>query len=199
MSTPSRANAAAPPTTGAPVSQRRRTGWDIGLGVLMVAGAIVILGDVTLATVISVALLGWTALISGVVLIAGTLWRLRSGGSWSPLLGAVGLAVLGLFILRNPMLGALTFTLLAGSLFLTTGLTRIFASGRFGPDRWFVVISGLISLGLGLFVLLNLVTATLTMVGVLLGVQLLVEGLTLLVAGRVHDPVPPRTASEPVG
>lgn len=179
----------ASPIAAASGPRRVRTGWDTGLGVLMMAGAIVIFGDVALATAISVVLLGWTALISGVVLLAGTLWRLRSGGSWSPVLGAAGLAVLGLFILRNPLLGALTFTLLAGSLFLTTGLTRIFASGRFGAGRWFVVISGLVSLGLGVFVLLNLVTATLTLVGVLLGVQLLLEGLTLVIAGRVHDPV----------
>lgn len=189
MSTPSHAEASS--TAGAAVPQRRRTGWDMGLGVLMMAGGFVILGDVTLATVISVKLLGWTALISGVVMLAGTLWRVRSGGTWSPVLGAAGSAVLGLFILRNPLLGALTFTLLAGSVLLTTGLTRIFASGRFGPDRWFVMISGLVSFGLGVFVLLNLVTATLTLVGVLLGVQLLLEGLTLLVAGRVHHPGPP--------
>ena len=78
----------------APAGERRRTGWDIGLGVLMIISAFVILGDVALATAISVKLIGWTALIAGVVMLGGTLWRLRSGGSWSPVLGAAGLAVL---------------------------------------------------------------------------------------------------------
>src|SRR3712207_7663957 len=42
--------------------------------------------------------------------------------------GGVVLAVLGLFLLRNPVVGALTLTLVAGALLLTTGLTRIFAA-----------------------------------------------------------------------
>jgi membrane protein HdeD len=49
-----------------------------------------------------------------------------------------------------------------------------------------VVISGLASVGLGLFVLFNVVNATMTLVGILLGVATLVEGITLLVVGRVR-------------
>jgi membrane protein HdeD len=168
------------------VPQRRRTGWDIALGALLIVAGIVILGDVVLATIVSVRLLGWLALISGVLLAAGAFTRLRSGGFWSHALGGVVLIVLGLFILRNPLMGALSITLLTGALFLSNGLTRIAGSGHFGRDRWVMVVSGLISVGLGLFVLFNIVTASLTLVGVLLGVQTLIEGMTLLVAGRLR-------------
>jgi uncharacterized membrane protein HdeD (DUF308 family) len=178
-----------------PVAQRSRSGWDIGLGILLIIGGAVILGDAVLATVISVRLLGWVVLIVGTVELAGSLRRVRSGGSWSAVLGGVGLAVLGLFILRNPLIGALGLTLLAGSLFLTTGLVRIFTSGQYQGDRWFVVIIGVISVGLGLVVLSNLVTASLTLLGLLLGGQILIEGITLLVAGRVRPA--PAAASAP--
>jgi membrane protein HdeD len=169
-----------------PVVQRRRTGWDVVLGVLLIIAALLIFGNVVLATVVSVTFLGWLALTSGIVLLISALFRIRSGGFFLPILGGVGLAVLGVFILRNTLIGALTLTLLAGSLFLTTGLVRAFASGQFGRDRWLVLISGLISAGLGVFILLNLVTATATLIGVLLGVQTLLEGITLLVAGRTY-------------
>jgi membrane protein HdeD len=169
-----------------PVTHRVRSGWDIGLGILLIIGGAVIVGDVAVATVISVRLLGWVVLIVGTVTVVGSLRRIRSDGSWSAALGGVGLAVLGLFILRNPLIGALSLTLLAGSLFLTTGLVRIFTSGQYQGDRWFVLIIGVVSVGLGLFVLSNLVTASLTLLGLLLGGQTLIEGITLLVAGRVR-------------
>lgn len=175
-----------------------RTGWDIALGILLIIGGFVVLGDVVLATVISVRLLGWITLIAGTVMLVGSLRRIKTGGFWSSALGGAGLAVLGLFILRNPLIGALSLTLLAGSLFLTTGLVRIFTSGQFQRDRWLVIVSGVISVGLGAFVLFNLVTATLTLLGVLLGVQTLIEGVTLLVAGRARYVRPaPAPASAP--
>jgi uncharacterized membrane protein HdeD (DUF308 family) len=179
----------------APVAQRVRSGWDIGLGILLIIGGAVIVGDVVLATVISVRLLGWVVLIVGAVMLVGSLRRIRSGGSWSAALGGAGLAVLGLFILRNPLIGALSLTLLAGSLFLTTGLVRIFTSGQHQGERWFALIIGLLSVGLGLFVLSNLVSASLTLLGLLLGGQTLIEGVTLLVAGRVRPA--PATPSAP--
>jgi len=170
----------------APVAQAGRTSADIVMGVLLIAGGVVVLGDVAVATVVSVFLLGWMAVVSGAVLLAAALSRMKSGGFWSTALGGMGLLVLGIFMLRNPLVGALSFALLAGSSFLTTGLVRLFASGHFGRDRWLVVISGLVSVGLGLFVLFNVVNATMTLVGVLLGVATLVEGITLLVVGRVR-------------
>jgi membrane protein HdeD len=185
-STPRSAAAPAESTDPPEVVQRRRTGWDVLVGVLLILAGSFVLGDVAIATAISVLLLGWVAFFSGIGMLVGALVRIRSGGSWSAALGGGVLAVLGLFILRNPVVGALALTLLAGSLFLATGIIRIFMSGHFGPDRWIVVISGLVSVGLGVFVLLNPIRATLTLLGVLMGVQILIEGTTLLVAGRVR-------------
>jgi membrane protein HdeD len=177
---------------GEPGTGRRRTGWDVALGVLLIIGALGIFGDVTLATTVSVSFLGWLTVISGVILFAGALRRVKSGGLSASLPGGVGLVVLGLFILRNPLIGAFSITLLAGALFLTMGVVRVVTSGQFGPDRWLLVASGLISAGLGLFVLLNVVAATPALIGTLLGAQVLLEGMTLLVAGRTYYIPTPR-------
>lgn len=173
-----------------PVLAHRRTGWDVVAGILLILGGLWVLGNAVLATALSVLVLGWSALIAGMVQLLGAFLRIRSGGFWSAALGGAVLAVLGLFILRNPVVGALSLTLLAGSLFLVTGLTRIAAAAGTGEARWLFAVSGVISLGLGLFVLFNLATATLTLLGVLLGVQTLLEGLTLIVAGRVRPTAP---------
>lgn len=166
--------------------ERRRTGWDVALGILLIIGGLFILGDVVTATVLSVFFIGWAALIAGVVLLVGAISRLRSGGFWSAALGGAMLVVLGLFVLRNPVIGALSLTLLAGSLFLATGLTRIFVGTQAPRSRALLVVSGLISVGLGLWVLFNLTTATLTLLGILLGVQVVLEGATRLTVGSVR-------------
>jgi membrane protein HdeD len=167
-------------------SERRRTGWDVVVGILLILGGFYIFGNVVLATALSIAVLGWTVLIVGVVLLVQSLMGIRSGGLWSAALGGAILVVLGLFILRNPAVGALSLTLLAGSLFLATGLTRIVASFQFPDERVLLIVSGITSLVLGLLVLFNLASATLSLLGVLLGVQTVLEGVTLLIAGRIR-------------
>lgn len=168
------------------VLERRRTGWDVILGILLVLGGIVVLGDVVLATVVSVVLIAWTSLFSGVVMLVGALFRIRSGGAWSAALGGAVLTVLGLFMLRNPIIGAVTLTMLAGALFLTGGLARVVAAFQSAQHKLILAVSGLVSIGLGLYVLINPVVATLTLLGVLLGVQIVVEGLTLITLGRLR-------------
>ena len=180
------------------VIERRRTGWDVILGILLVIGAFVVLGDVLLATVVSVILIAWTSLISGVFMLVGALFRIKSGGGWSVALGGAVLTVLGLFMLRNPIIGAVTLTLLAGSLFLTGGLVRVVAAFQSDTHKVILAISGIVSIGLGVYVLLNPVAATLSLLGILLGVQILVEGLTLITLGRLHvEPTVQGQALEP--
>lgn len=180
-------------------TERRRTGVDIAVGVLMLVAGIVLLGNVVVATVVSVLLLGWTALLAGLVLVVGTLLRMRSGASWTVALGGVVLAVLGLFILRNTAVGAVTLTLLGGSMFLATGLVRVFGAAVVPEARGLLVVSGLISAGLGLWVLADLGTASLTLLGTLLAVQTLLEGVTLIAVGRLRPTTGPAGAATGAG
>ncbi|MGM0384474.1 MAG: HdeD family acid-resistance protein [Actinomycetota bacterium] len=166
----------------------RRTPWDIVLGILIIIGGLVLLGNVVFATAISVLFLGWTALLSGIVLVVGALFRLKSGGFWSAALGGAILVVLGLFMLRNPLIGALSLTLMAGAMFLASGITRVIIAFQNTQGRWLLVFAGAISIALGLWVLFNIGTATLTLLGTLVGIQTLLEGLTLILIGRLRPP-----------
>lgn len=164
----------------------KRTGWDVILGIALAIAGLVLLGDAALATAVSVWLIGWFTLVSGVVLLVGSLFRLRSGGSWSPVLGGAVLTVIGLFIMRNPAAGAIAFTLVVGALLLSSGLTRVILGWVLPAGRWLLMISGLVSVLLGLYVLFNLGAASTQLIGILLGVQVLLEGLSLVVVGRLH-------------
>ena len=166
------------------VLQRRQSGWDIALGVLLVIAGIVILGHAVVATVVSLLLLGWVALVFGIVALVAALFRISKGDSWSTALSGGLFVVLGVVFLRNPVAAAVTLTLVAGALFLVGGITRIVASFQHGAYRWPLLLGGVVSAVLGLIVLFNLVEATLTLLGVLLGVQALVDGIVLLFVGR---------------
>ena len=172
--------------TSTTTASAKRTAWDVILGIVLVLAGFVLLGNAVFATAISVWVIGWTTLISGVVLLVGSVFRIRSGGFWSAVLGGAILTVIGLFVLRNPVVGAVALTLGAGVTFFVSGLTRI--AWAFGTEkgRILLIISGLVSLGLGFFVLFNLGAATLTLLGTLLGIQTLLEGLNLMMIGRAR-------------
>ena len=165
---------------------RRRTGWDVVMGVLVVVAGLVVLGNVAFATVVSVLFIGWTAIIGGVVALVGAFARTGKGGFWPVAVGGGLLLVLGLMLVRRPEVGALTLTLLAGALFLAGGITRIVAAAETQVGRGMLLFSGIVSTILGLIVLLNIWEASLTLLGLLLGIEALTEGITLLMFGRVR-------------
>jgi uncharacterized membrane protein HdeD (DUF308 family) len=164
--------------------ERSRSGWDVALGILLVIAGIVILGNAAFATAVSIFFLGWMAVIGGVVALVASLFRIGRGGFWPALISGALLLVIGVVILRNPGLSVVTLTLLAGTLFLVGGIIRLVAAFQVDQNRGIMIFSGLVSLALGLIVLFNLVEASFALLGILIGVQALVDGLTLLVLGR---------------
>ena len=169
---------------GALRMERSRSGWDIVWGVLLIVAGIAILAHAVAATVVSVYFLGWLALISGIVALVAGLFRIGKGGFWPAIISGALLLVLGIVMLRNPLVAAATLTLLAGTLFLMGGVIRLVAAFQIDQNRGIMVFSGLVSVALGLIVLLNAEQSTLLLLGTLLGVQALMDGITLLVLGR---------------
>jgi uncharacterized membrane protein HdeD (DUF308 family) len=163
---------------------RSRSGWDIALGILLVIAGFVILGNAVVATAISVFFLGWMAVIGGIVALVASLFRIGKGGFWPALISGALLLVIGVVILRNPAASAVTLTLLAGTVFLVGGIMRLVAAFQVDQHRGIMIFSGLVSLALGLIVLFNLVAASFQLLGILIGVQAVVDGITLLILGR---------------
>ena len=164
--------------------ERSRSGWDIVFGILLILAGIAILGHAVIATAVSVFFLGWLAVIGGIVALVAGLFRIGKGGFWPAVISGALLLVLGIVILRNPAASAVTLTLIAGTLFFVGGVIRLVAAFQVDQNRGLMIFSGIVSLGLGLMVLFNLVEASLVLLGVLIGVQALVDGITLLVLGR---------------
>ncbi len=172
--------------------ERRRTGWDIPLGVLSVIAGGIALSHVALASVISVVFLGWTILLGGVVLAFNGVigWR-DAHRRWDLALGAL-LFLLGLGFLRNPDVGLLTLTLLAGSLLLVGGFVRIIAAFQPDAPRGLLLFSGSVTLLLGFLVLNQWPVSAIWFLGTILGIELILDGITTAITGRLR---PVRTAA----
>jgi uncharacterized membrane protein HdeD (DUF308 family) len=176
-----------------PQLQMRRTGWDVLLGGILVVGGLVILGEAAVATKVSIMFIGWLLLLLGLLGLVAAVFQIGRRGFWSMALAGGLLTVLGLFFLRNTHAAAVTLTLIAGVTFLFSGVLRLVMSAQDPSYRVPLLVGGVISTGLGLIVLFNLFDASYVLVGVLLGIQVLVDGIVMVLVGRWHV-----TSQEPV-
>lgn len=165
---------------------RSRTGWDIALGALLVVGGFIVLGHAVFATAVSILFVGWMLVLFGVLGLVGSLFRLGKGGFWTSALTGALLTVLGVVMLRNTEAAAVTLTLVAGTIFLTSGIVRLVAAGGMPEYRVALILSGIVSTALGLIVLFNLVAASYVLLGVFLGVEMLADGIAMMLVGRVR-------------
>ncbi len=161
-----------------------KTAWDWILGGLLLLTGLVLLGHAVIATAVSVLFIAWLTFVSGIVTLVLSLFQVGRDGFWTGLLGGGLLTALGLVMIRNPAAAAVTLTLVAGTMFLSVGVARLAVAAQVPELRVPLIIGGGISLVLGLMVLFNLFTFSYTLLGVLLGVQVLAEGISILVLGR---------------
>src|SRR4029077_4977592 len=93
--------------------------------------------------------------------------------------------VAGFVTFENPLLAAAVLTLLLGSALVVSGVMRIILafSMREGMSWTWVVLSGVVTLLLGLIILAHWPVSSLFVLGVLLGVDLLIIGIGWIFAG----------------
>lgn len=168
------------------ILERQRSGWDLLFGGLSVVAGAIVLSHVALASVISVLFTGWMLLVGGAVLAVGALvnWS-DHARRWNLAYGAL-IAVLGYGFVSNPGVGLLTLTLLAGSLLLVGGMLRVVLAFQPGMPRGVLLVSGGITLVLSVLILTGFPASALWFLGTVLGVQLVIDGVTTMLLGRVR-------------
>jgi membrane protein HdeD len=165
-------------------TSRGRSTADLLLGAGIVLVGLVILGHTVTATTISLLFLGWLLFASGVVTLAASLFLIGKEGFWTGALGGGLMTALGIVFLRHTSAAAVTVTLVAGAIFLTSGLARLVVGFQLAEGRIGILVSGLVSTVLGLLVLFNLLDASDALLGFILGIQVLAEGVAIMLVGR---------------
>ncbi len=159
----------------------------IAFGALMVLGGILALANPFAASLAVTTLVGIFLLIGGV----GQLWAAFSSpdDAHRMLHGFLGLMalILGVMLTADPVAGTLSLTLVVGFLFLLNGAGRLGIAFRMQQSRyfWLLILSGALSALIGILVLGNIASAATTLLGILLGIQLLAEGATLVALGVI--------------
>jgi len=165
---------------------RQHAGKLVVIGVLMViCGMIGLLAEVAFSFA-SITILSVVALISGVLMgihaFQSKAWKTFLIQS---LFAALYIA-LGIFIWVSPVAALQGLTIWLAAMFLVTGVMRLIAAiqnWKLGGGFW-PALSGLLSIVLGVMILNDWPQASLWVPGMLLAIELLLQGWSLIFLGR---------------
>ena len=171
---------------------QHRRGWVIASGLFSVVLGILALTLTVTATIASVLLIGIFMLVAGAIELSVGL-RMRSLGRmilWE-LAGLLYVAA-GLFAIAQPAVGSVVLTLMLGAGMLATGLVRMIFGFRVTGtrSRGALVAAGAVTALVGLLILVGWPGNSFVVLGVFLGVDLLLYGITWTMLGLRMRPAP---------
>jgi uncharacterized membrane protein HdeD (DUF308 family) len=164
---------------------RAKWGWIVALGVVYVITGFVALGSVVLATVATVFVVGVMMIIAGVAEVINAFQHKTWGRFvlWA-LLGLLYI-IAGFLTFENPALAAVLLTLMLGVSLVASGAMRMFLAFSMKRETsWvWVMISGVITLLLGLLILARWPINSVYILGLFLGIDLVFAGASWLGIG----------------
>jgi len=164
---------------------RAKRGWVIALGIVYIIAGVIALGSVVMATIVTVFVVGIMMLIAGVAEVFHA-FQIKTWGKfllWL-LLGALYI-IAGFLTFENPLLAAALLTLLLGIALIASGIMRIWLafSMKEGMPWIWVVVSGVITVLLGLIILAHWPVSSLYILGLFLGIDLIFAGAGWIAVG----------------
>ncbi|MGF1553883.1 MAG: HdeD family acid-resistance protein [Paracoccaceae bacterium] len=166
---------------------KRNWGWMLAIGVLLVLGGILAFLLPFVASIAVEAMVGAVLFVSGIAQGVHAFrahgWRARGFSIASSVIYVVG-AVL---ILLNPLAGLVALTLLTISVIGADGVVRVIMGARMRPeDGWgWMVASGVVSIVLAVVLFLAFPAISLTLLGILLAISLVMEGTAFVASALV--------------
>ena len=164
---------------------RAKWGWIVALGVVYLIVGVIALGSIVLATAASVFLVGIMMVIAGVAEIINA-FQIKTWGRFLLWLVLGALYVFAGFVaFSNPLLTAVVLTLLLGAALVVSGIVRIvlaFSMKEGKPWGW-ALLSGVVTLLLGLIILARWPFSSLYVLGLFLGIDLVIAGASWMAIG----------------
>ena len=163
-----------------------RRGWGtfVAMGVLFALLGVAGLVFVGLATLVTVIFVGWFFAIAGFAGVAHAIVRKGWCGFVPDLLAGLVTGIAGLFIILHPAEGASVLPIVIGPLLLLPALFRLGAGVAMrNPYAGWFIFHGIISLLLGLMILVEWPYTALWVIGTLVSIDLLMDGLRLVSFG----------------
>lgn len=176
---------------------REHRGWFFALGVgFILLGALAIVVPFAAAVVTSM-VIGWVMIVGGLFqgfhAVQNRRWQ---GWGWA-LAGAALHVIAGGLVVAYPITGTLTLTLIFALFFAINGIVKLVRAFQHRAMRgWgWLVFDGLVTLALGVMILSGWPGTAVWALGILVGVDLLFNGSSMLVMALASGPATePRTA-----
>jgi len=153
-------------------------GTQLMLGIALLIAGVVAISMPFMITVSIQLVLGWLLVIIGFIQLIMSFWAIKQG-RFLLTIGTGGLfIILGLLLIYNPYATIIAATSLIGIFFLIEGILKVVISTELKPDpswRW-IMFGGIISIIFAFMILLNVLTSSLFVIGLLIGVNALFSG-----------------------
>jgi uncharacterized membrane protein HdeD (DUF308 family) len=171
--------------------------WFFALGILLVicGTAVIVFPAVTaIGSVVAVVVIGVALLVAGVATIVATAWAGHwSGHLWQVLVGLF-YVVAGYLILDAPVQATVAFTLMIATLFILIGLFRIVAAFVVRFPHWgWAVLNGAVTFLIGFVIYKHSPQSALWAIGLLVGLEMLLNGWTWIMLSLAIRRIPERT------
>ena len=153
-------------------------------GILLVILGLAAMIVPPLASLAITIFLGWMFLIGGIGGLIVTYWARHMPGFWWSLISAALAVLAGGILLARPVQGVLTLTIVVSAYFLAEGVTTIMYAlehRRELSGRWsWLLVSGVVDIAIAFMVITGLPSSAEWAIGVLVGINLLFGGATLI-------------------
>ena len=150
-----------------------------------VLGAIAIIVP-PLASVTITLLVGILLLVGAVAYVAEAISRGTAGHRIWSFIVAIIYVIAGVWLIVNPAEGTITLTWVLAIFFLVIGLLRILAGiaarGKV-PNAGWTIVNGVLAVVIAVLVIADLPSSAAWAIGLLVGIQLLFDGIMMITAG----------------
>jgi uncharacterized membrane protein HdeD (DUF308 family) len=168
---------------------RKSWGWFLVSGIALMILGVVCIGKAQTATTFSILALGWILAISAAFWFISSFYAFSWQGFFLYLLNALIRGVTGYLLIRHPDAGAEGVTMVLAVLFIVGGIFRASAAGTIQFPRWrWTMFAGLVSVGLGIYLLATFPATSTYFIGLAIGIDLIFDGGSLVgFAGAIHS------------
>ena len=167
-----------------------RTLWMV-VGVISILGGIFAFFNPLSASFAAEQLAGFIFLLVGILQFVALFRAHSTIGKVLAAIGGVLGILIGIELIQNPLQGILTLTMVIAILFMATGVVRMIVA--FGLRRTVafvpILISGIISIALAIMIFTSYPQSATYILGVLLAVELISNGISLIMYSRVQSPL----------
>jgi uncharacterized membrane protein HdeD (DUF308 family) len=170
---------------------RKRWGWFLALGILLVVLGMTALGSSIFMTLATMVFVGWLMIVSGIFQAVHAFTCKGWSGFFIDLLTGLLYTVVGFMIVANPAATAITLTLLIAILLIFGGIFRIVVALSVRYPNWsWLLLHGVINLILGISIWQQWPLDGLWVIGLFVGIDMIFNGWSLVMLSLAAKNLP---------